>query len=213
MLLLSWWSSWYLWSIEFPIVGSHPLPQKSHALNCKNELLVIELQLNISLFLLMFSWNIRSHFAFPTWHSIQKCFYYLLGYRWAYVHCTLIIWSTNMMVYEWCSRHQNFACICCLNFGIMAKAHTQAYNIIVFFFSPSTRTTLYSLRLRDFLYKKHAFHWLPLCTYEEFFPPPTKLGNFRFRAKRERNRGMRGYIGSITLAQLHAFLCDHSMLL
>ncbi len=153
----------------------------------------------------MFSWNIRSHFAFPTWHSTQKCFYYLLGYRWAYVHCTSIIWSTNIMVYEWCSRHQNFACICCLNFGIMAKAHTQAYNIIVFFFSPSTRTTLYSPKTKGFPLQKAC---LPLVTPMHVCgilppPPPTKLGKFRFRAKRERNRGMRGYrwlhyIGPIT---------------
>jgi hypothetical protein len=34
--------------------------------------------------------------------------------------------------------HQNFACICCLNLGIMAKAHIQVNNIIVFFFSSST---------------------------------------------------------------------------
>jgi hypothetical protein len=74
--------------------------------------------------------------------------------------------------------------------GFLAKAHTQANNIIVFFFSPSTRTTLYSPRLRDFLYKSMSSIGYSYARMRN--SPPTKLGKFRFGAKGERNRGMRG---------------------
>ncbi len=57
--------------------------------------------------------------------------------------------------------------------GSWAKAHTQANNIIVFFFSPSTRTTLYSPRLRDFLYKSMSSIGYSYARMRN--SPPTKL--------------------------------------
>jgi len=57
--------------------------------------------------------------------------------------------------------------------GSWAKAHTQANNIIVFFFSSSTRTTLYSPRLRDFLYQSMSSIGYSYARMRN--SPPTKL--------------------------------------